>query len=320
MTYEADLGAKGASIDAAFAVQQSRIDGLVASIAVKDADIAGKVATIADLTARLAAATMPPTPVVGSGKPMPDGWPGYTKRVYAEDFTAAMGIGMFSGLSNMTLPSSNPYAKSILLYGENWPDTRGKQLARGEAVGWGGKYSAARTLSVHDSFLDIACQVVNGQPYAAAVVPLIPKPFTTGLVLYRLKTERSAGTFKAAPLLWSDADLWADGEIDWCEMDPLGTAPRAFNHHKGNPGQADEYVSTVDPTTWHTYGIERLVANGIWTVNIWVDGTKVHTFTTGVASVAMHFVLQIEATLLAGGKVIAGDAPHVLCDWIVAFA
>lgn len=318
MTYEADLGAKGASIDAAFAAQQSWSDGLVASIAVKDADIAGKAATIADLTARLAAATAPPKPV-GFGLPMPvvTGW---GPLVYSEDFLTDVPEGGFPADG-----SGGPY-KSIRHYPKGWLTSQGTGTYDPALASVSGSVHTLKVKAVADGK---GGYVITG----SAMSPLIPAPFKFGRIDQAVCFDIPPG-MKVANLFWGDDPTGKEstdatwkrcGEIDMIEWDGSDHFESVL-HRLVNPAGLQEVRTSPAGFDWRKPFIHstRRTPSGVgFYLNdvLMAWRTSAPSLVTGTALPAspMHMVIQLEPSL--NGIKVAGPVVGTFrTDWIQAWA
>jgi beta-glucanase (GH16 family) len=226
-----------------------------------------------------------------SGESMPvgnlDGW----RQTFSEDFTSDVGEGSFPG----------PYSKNWLSY-NGFADTDGAGLYDESIV------------SAHDGMLDLHVQTKDGTRRGAAPVPLVDQKWggqKYGRFSVRMRSDEVDG-YGAAFLLWSDRNVWDDGEIDFPEA-PLGGDATAHNHCLGDPSQNCLDVDTGTSTTsWHTYTIE-------WKPNSLVyllDGRQVASTTTNVPTRAMHWVMQVGSL----GKDDPSASGHLLIDWATVYA
>jgi hypothetical protein len=241
--------------------------------------------------------TGPLPPPVPPSTPAPDpnglpvgNLPGWT-QVFADDFTRDAPLGSFL----------TTYAADWSAYPSPWKDTSGN-----------GVYDPARTLSVHDSALDIYVHTENGVHYVSAPTPRLPT-MTYGRYSVRFRADAVAG-YKTAWLLWPDDNQWpVHGEIDFPEGN-LDRTISAFAHWANPTGGQDAYPTTTTYADWHTATTE-------WTptgITFYLDGVVIGHSTTLVPSRPMHWVLQTE-TQLAGGPPSDFAAGHVLVDWVTAY-
>jgi beta-glucanase (GH16 family) len=192
------------------------------------------------------------------------------------------------------------YGDRLAPYPEGWRDTSGH-----------GAYRPDEVLSVHDGVLDFRLQLIDGEPSAAAVVPVLDSYGQTyGRYTVRLRADPVPG-WKIAFLLWPDSERWPDdGEIDFPDAD-LEHDIGAFLHHADPAGTVEEFATDVKLADWHTAVIEW--SPGL--VEFRLDGVLVGSSTSGVPDGSMHFVLQTETGSTAGEP---GGAPtdeaHVQVD------
>ena len=226
-----------------------------------------------------------------SGESMPVGdLPGW-RQTFTEDFTSNVAEGGFPGA----------YEKNWLSY-NGFADTDGKAL-----------YDQS-IISAHDGMLDLHLHTKDGTRRGAAPVPLVDHVWggqKYGRFTVRMRADDVQG-YGAAFLLWSDANNWDDGEIDFPEA-ALGANVTAHNHCPGDPSKNCLNVETsTTMSKWHTYTIE-------WKPNSLVyllDGHKVASTTHDVPTKAMHWVMQVGSM----GTEDASASGHLLIDWAAIYA
>ena len=200
------------------------------------------------------------------------------------------------------------YRSTWSVYPDGWKDTSGK-----------GVYMPSQVLSVHDGMLDFALHVVNGTPYVAAPVPILPGAGSGGGLTYgrysvRYRADSAAG-YKTAWLLWPDSGVWpGDGEIDFPEGNLNGTIG-AYAHYANSAGGQDAFETSVTSSAWHTATTEWMPGR----INFYLDGVLIGTSTHQVPTHAMHWVLQTE-TSLNGVNPDPSVTAHVYVDWVTAYA
>ncbi|WP_380175254.1 family 16 glycosylhydrolase [Kineococcus sp. DHX-1] len=178
------------------------------------------------------------------------------------------------------------------------------------------QYRTRDVASVHDGVLDLHTRTEDGTALGAGVVALVDGDGTWGGRTYgrysvRFRADPGTG-WGAAFLLWSDADDWHDGEIDFAEGMTTATTVDAHNHDLANP--AANALSVFTPATWDQWH----VATVEWTpqgVTFFLDGRRTGTSAT-VPTRPLHLVLQTIT-----GKTVppAGSQAHVLVDWVAAW-
>jgi hypothetical protein len=200
-------------------------------------------------------------PVLSSGE---TGW----KRVFSEDFTKDAASGGFE----------TAYGDRFSVY-HGFADTAGT-----------GRYQSS-ALSAHDGVLDMRLRTTaGGTPLAGGVVPLVDGRWggqTVGRYSVRMKSDRVDG-YGVAMLLWSDENVWSDGEIDFPEG-ALGT-PAQLNVHclEDPPQKCVHYETAASLADWHTYTIE-------WTpvrMSFLIDDEVIATTTSSIPTARMHLVVQ----------------------------
>lgn len=224
-----------------------------------------------------------------SGETMPTSDGGAWHRVYSEDFADDAPTGTFA----------SRYADRFTTY-DGFADTAGT-----------GRYSAS-AVTAHEGLLDVGLRTTDGgTPLAGGVVPLVDGRWggqTSGRYSIRMKSDRVDG-YGVAVLLWSDANRWSDGEVDFPEG---GLGQRAWLnvHCLDDPArQCVHHETDARLTDWHTYTIE-------WTperMTFLVDGRTVGTTTEDVPTARMHLVLQAGST---GGTPPRASRGSVLVDWV----
>ena len=232
--------------------------------------------------------TQPPAMISANELPLGDlpGW----RQTLTEDFSVDQPAGQFPGA----------YSSKWMSY-DGFVDTSGE-----------GDY-AQRIISAHDSMLDLHLHTENGRPLAAAPVPLVDGTWggqTYGRFSVRLKADPLVG-YGAALLLWSDANDWNEGEIDFPESH-LDQTVTAANHCPGDPMRNCYQVGTKARfSDWHVYTIN-------WTPHLLsfeVDGKTVGSTAEHIPTSPMHWVLQFGTA----GIPDAATEGHVLIDWATIY-
>lgn len=229
-------------------------------------------------------------PITGlSVMPLGDlpGW----KQTFTEDFSLPLPEGSFPG----------GYGTKWLSY-DGFTDTSKN-----------GDY-AQKIISAHEGVLDLSLRSVGGRPLGAAPVPLVHGAWggqRYGRFSVRMRADALAG-YGAGMLLWSDANNWNDGEIDFPESALTQTANGA-NHCPGNPStNCYTLKSNAIYPDWHTYTID-------WTPNLLsfeIDGAVVGSTATNIPTAAMHWVMQFGTN----GIPAANTAGHVFIDWATIYS
>jgi len=234
----------------------------------------------------------PPATSNPSGVAMPVGnLPGWTQS-FTEDFSKNVARGSFPG----------PYASTWLSY-NGFTDTS-KQ----------GDYDQS-IISAQNSTLDLYLHTVNGRPKGAAPVPLVGGAWggqTYGRFSVRMKSDPVAG-YGTGFLLWSDAENWNEGEIDFPEGELNGIA-HGYNHCIGNPSSnCLAFDTAARYSDWHTYTIEWTPAK----LTYLVDGSVVGSTTSNIPSKPMHWVMQVGTS--GSTPPTAATAGHLLIDWATIY-
>jgi hypothetical protein len=243
------------------------------------------VGTVKSFTVATPAGPATPGP---SNDPMPVGdLPGW-HQVFTDNFSTPLAEGQFPGS-----------------YASKWTSYNGFTDSSGF-----GDFNQ-KIISVHDGSLDLDLHSQNGRAQGAAPVPLVNGKWggqVYGRYTVRFKADALAG-YGTGWLLWSDANNWNDGEIDFPES-ALNSTIKGYNHTVGNPAHNDLVFDTgVSYLDWHTATIE-------WTpsaVSYLLDGKLIQSTTTSVPTNPLHWVLQTATT---GQQPAAGTAGHMLIDWV----
>jgi hypothetical protein len=221
--------------------------------------------------------TPKPTPVV-TPPPTSTPTPPTAPAGFREDFTTSAAAG-----------------KVAAAYVDSWqpyPDGSGD-----------GKYTAGKTVSVHDGYLDVTLDGSNG---AAGTFGTREGAWDHKGGTFTVRAKATGGDGNgAAFMLWPTSNVWADGEIDFPEGN-FDDAPSVF-HHSMTPGEeaSAEYIDTgVTWRDWHTYSMTWVPGKS---VTYSVDGKVIGTVTHDVPASAHRFMFQ------TGNW---GAAGHLLIDWV----
>ena len=223
-------------------------------------------------------------------------------QIVAQDFDTSVPLGSFPG---------SAYRSSFYAY-NGYADTSGNGL-----------YSPAKVLSVQNGSLNWNLHTENGRPLVGAVVPEVPRTGwgqTYGRYSVRFRSDIAVG-YKLAFLLWPDSDNWAEGEIDFPEVDDLDTGSRIYANlypagRSDLTGGSIGFQSGVAAagSGWHVATIEWLPSR----LRYILDGATLGTTTVGVPTTPMHWVLQVETAI--GARPLAGVAGHVNVDWVTIYS
>ncbi|MGN7189926.1 glycoside hydrolase family 16 protein [Curtobacterium sp. MCBA15_004] len=224
-----------------------------------------------------------------SGEAMPAADGGDWRRVFSEDFATPTATGAFE----------SRYGERFSVY-HGFADTAGT-----------GRYSAS-ALTARDGVLDVRLRTTAaGTPLAGGIVPLVDGRWggqTAGRYSIRMRSDHVDG-YGVAVLLWSDENVWADGEIDFPEGD-LGTPAFLNVHCLADPAEKCIHHQTeASLADWHTYTIE-------WTperMSFLVDGRVVGSTTEDIPTARMHLVVQAGSN---GGVPPREAAGSLLVDWM----
>jgi beta-glucanase (GH16 family) len=161
----------------------------------------------------------------------------------------------------------------------------------------------------------------DGTHYAcAAPVPMGYTGIKYGSMEVRVKVSHSiaASGYKIAFLLWPDSNNWADGEIDWGEVDSLDGKPRLATVKVPSdsdflPNPKVYAPSALDDGNYHIIRMEWTATYIKW----YFDGVLISTVTNTayIPQVSMHPVLQAETTI--GGTPTKTETATIDVDWFV---
>lgn len=250
---------------------------------------AGAFVVTAAIVAAAATGSSTGSAVDPSGETMPTAAASGWKRVFSEDFAEPTATGRFE----------QSYADRFSVY-HGFADTAGT-----------GRYSAS-ALTAHDGVLDMRMRTTaGGTPLAGGIVPLVDGKWggqTSGRYSIRLRSDEVDG-YGVAVLLWSDRNVWADGEIDFPEG-ALG-APAWLNVHcLVDPAEKCIHQETAASLKdWHTYTID-------WTpqrMTFSIDGRQIASTDKDIPTMPMHFVVQAGSL---GGVPPKDSDGSLLIDWI----
>lgn len=224
-----------------------------------------------------------------SGATMPSSDTGGWKRVFAEDFADGTPNGGFE----------EAYRDRFSVY-HGFADTAGT-----------GRYQAS-ALSAHDGMLDMRLRTTaGGTPLAGGIVPLVDGRWggqTSGRYSVRMKSDDVPG-YGVAVLLWSDENVWSDGEVDFPEGALGGSADLNVHCLEAPTQKCVQYRTGASLRAWHTYTIE-------WTpsrMSFLVDDAVVGTTTSSIPTSRMHLVVQAGSL---EGRPPASSAGSLLIDWM----
>jgi beta-glucanase (GH16 family) len=214
-----------------------------------------------------------------SGQPMPVGDLDSFKQVFHDDFSTNASIGNFPG---------SAYASTWDTYDDGLWDTF--KVA---------KQYPSRVLSVSNSNLTWNFRTADGYPMVASTIPRTMGPraspydtFAYGRYSVRVRSSSLAAGYMPIFLLWPDSENWpGDGEIDYPGGDLTGTIFGSLIRAQ-TPIYHDHALTGLRWDTWHTATIDW--RPGILT--FYMDGRAIGTFTQGVPTKSMHWVLQVDSS------------------------
>lgn len=208
------------------------------------------------------------------------------RQTFVENFDRTVPVGSFPGA-----------------YGKHWLSYDGFADSSGA-----GDYESS-IISAHDGVLDLHLHAQAGRPKVAAPVPLVGGKWggqLYGRFSVRMKADPLKG-YGVAFLLWSDANDWNDGEIDFPES-RLDDVVWGFNHCPGNPADNCHWFTTnARYSDWHTYTIEWTATS----IRYRVDGHVVSSTNAHIPTKPMHWVLQVETP---DASKAAQESGHLLID------
>lgn len=272
----------------------------------------------------------PPPPVVGSGVPMPTGtivdptigqtWVPLTSN----DFTTDVALGGFATVTTGSdLGKLDPASPGGAAYATAW---KAKQAEFPDTSGFA-KYSAAKTMSVSNSILDIWLHTESAQAYGSAMKPLLPQADPNFLgycrIDFRMRSTGIVGTGFGAVALLINNNQWSQsvegwGEDDWPEVQLGG--PVGGNRHFTHPiGVADTFRHVdgggLQMTDWHTYSIQWFAQGGIPRVIYKADGVTYFDSTDRVAASPRKLGFLVQTASNGAGAVPSTSEGHLQIDW-----
>ncbi|TAH32213.1 glycosyl hydrolase family protein [Candidatus Saccharibacteria bacterium] len=253
----------------------------------------GNASTLTDAAASAGSAVKFSATANPSGQPMPTTAPAGWSRVFSDDFNTNIPSGQF------------PQAT-----GGRWGSYNGGYDSSGNG------YYNDDLFSVSGGMLNLGLKTINGVPQSAGAAPLMSTNgnwdgMQYGRYSVRFKVDPGLKGWAAAWLLWSDNNVWTDGEIDFPEGELDGNI-KGFNHCLANPRNNCSSAITQTPyaSGWHTTTIE-------WSPNLLkfiLDGTTVMTTTSNVPTASLHWVLQTETAY--GAIPDPATTGNVQVDWV----
>lgn len=245
----------------------------------------------------------PPPGTNPSGQAVPNsnltGW----NLTLSEDFTRNASLGQFA-----------------TVYGNIWAAADGQHDTSrnyGRPLATEGIYDSSKTITVHDSMLDIHVYTdANGRPWVANP---IPDTGTWGQLYGRFAVRFKSDTvpgYKMAWLLWPTSENWNQGEVDFPEAG-LGNNIQGYSHNvNGSPNTNQWVVNTgVNMSDWHTAIIE-------WTPTslkfILDDVVYTTTDSAAIPKNPMYWKLQTETNLSATPPPTSAQG-HVYIDWVAVW-
>lgn len=247
----------------------------------------------------------PPTPSGSnpSGVAVPNtnlsGW----NLVLSEDFTRNASLGSFASV-----------------YGSVWSAADGQHdtsASYGRPAATQGIYDTSKTVTVHDSMLDM--HVFTDGTGRPCIANPIPDTGTWGQLYGRYAVRFKADTvpgYKMAWLLWPTSENWNQGEIDFPEAG-LGNSIQGYSHNvNGTPATNQWAINTnVNMADWHTAVIE-------WTptsLKFILDGaTYTTTDSAAIPKNPMYWKLQTETNLSSTPPPTSAQG-HVYIDWVAVW-
>lgn len=273
---------------------------------------------------------LPPVVSAGSGVPMPGGtivdssigqtWIPLTSN----DFNTDIPLGGFTTrTTGSDLGLLDPASPGGAVYGAAW---KAKQAESPDTSGFA-KYSAARTMSVSNSILDIWLHTENSQAYGSAMKPLLPQANPNFLgycrIDFRMRSTGIVGSGFGAVALLINNNQWSQsvegwGEDDWPEVQLGG--PVGGNRHFTHPvGVADTFTSVsgggLQMTDWHTYSIQWFAQAGVPRVIYKADGVTYFDSTDRVAAAPRVLGFLVQTASNGAGAVSATAQGHLQIDW-----
>lgn len=184
-----------------------------------------------------------------------------------------------------------------------------------------------KSISVASSLLtlDIGWNATDSKYYGSNVLFRRYAGQNGGKITWRMHTD-SFSKWKMAPLWWSVADVWAQGEIDFPETGSIGGGMSINVHNvNGSPGTNVYHVDVPTLTTApdHIYDMEWAPYNSATPyMKFSVDGVQVGYTTNlnGFPTNPMHFRFQVEVADLSGNTTpLTTDKGKIYIDWVAMY-
>lgn len=183
-----------------------------------------------------------------------------------------------------------------------------------------GIWDSKTTVRVHDGMLDCRLYTAGVRPQICAITPTPNEDIWHGQMYgrytVRFKADPVPG-YKIAWLLWPDANVWPDGEIDFPEASLDGTITGSSHRNDGDPSEFSYFVDTAQRLGgWHTATIDWRPGR----ITYLLDGQSwTTTDPAGLPRVPMRWALQAETEIVDSAPDPALQG-HILIDWVAAWS
>lgn len=236
----------------------------------------------------------------------------------SNDFTTNVARG---GFTTMTTGSDlgllDPASPGGAAYSNAW---KAKQAESPDTSGFA-KYSAAKTMSVSNSVLDIWLHTEGGQAYGSAMKPLLPQadPNFMGYCRcdFRMRATGVIGSGYGDVALLINNSHWPQyGEDDWPETQLSG--PVGGNRHYAQATNAFTHIDATPlvTTDWHNYSIKWFAQSGTPRVQYLADNTVYFDSVDRVIAAPPGLLGFLVQTASSGaGAVSATAEAHLQIDW-----
>lgn len=236
----------------------------------------------------------------------------------SNDFNTNVPLGGFATVATgADLGKLDPASAGGAAYATAW---KAKQAESPDTSGFA-KYSAAKTMSVSRSVLDIWLHTESGQAYGSAMKPLLPQadPNFMGYcrIDIRMRATGVVGTGYGSVALLINNNTWPNsGEDDWPETQLSGTVGGNRHFAQATNSFTSISASPLVTTDWHTYSLQWFANSGVPRVRYLADGVVYYDSTDRVAAAPANvqgFLVQTASN--GAGAVSATSEGHLQIDW-----
>lgn len=236
----------------------------------------------------------------------------------SNDFTTDVALGGFTTMSTGSdLGLLNPASPGGAAYSTVFKAKQNESL---DTSGFA-RYSAARTMSVSNSVLDIWLHTEAGNAYGSAMKPLLPQadPNFMGYcrVDFRMRATGVIGSgYGDVALLINNAHWPEWGEDDWPETQLSG--PVGGNRHHAQATNAFTHVDAGDlvTTDWHNFSMKWFAQSGVPRIQWLADGVTYWDSVDRIAAAPPALLGFLVQTASNGAGAVSPTAEgHLQIDW-----